>query len=203
MNHVTAISKILVHEGGFVNHPADKGGPTNFGITQRVYEAYKGRAVSIDEMRAMPVTDAIAIYKRDYWDAIRGDEIRRYSMAFAIFDQAVNWGVSAASKRAQTALGVHADGKIGPLTLKALNDADELAFLNRFAEASREAYRGLASKNSSQAVFLNGWLNRVDSMVSHASEFLGKNQAAVMGGGAVLLAGAFFLIIFLNSSKGA
>ena len=67
-NAQTAINQVLVHEGGFVNHPADRGGPTNYGITKKVYEEFVGRPVSIQEIKDMPIGNVVAIYKEKYWE---------------------------------------------------------------------------------------------------------------------------------------
>lgn len=199
MNYQDAINKVLLHEGGFVNNPNDRGGPTNFGITQKVYEAFKGRKVSVEEIRNMPKADAVAIYKKNYWDQVGGDKIKFYSVAFAIFDQSVNRGVSAAVKQAQRILGVQADGKAGTGTLAMINAASELDFLNKYLAASENAYRSIA-QNPGQDGFLKGWLNRLSSLSKYTAENLGKPNAATAGGLAlVLLVGAYLI---LNSKKG-
>lgn len=196
MNYVDAINKVLKHEGGFVNDPADSGGATNFGITKAVYEKYKGRSVSIDEIKNMPKGDAISIYKRDYWDGIGGDLINSYIVAYALFDIAVNRGVSSAVKSAQRIIGVSVDGKIGPNTLNKINQQNEKTFVAAFLADAKQFYVDLAERRPKDAKFLDGWLNRVSSI----SDYVGVKPAAI-GGGLVLLAVAVFFLIQISSKR--
>lgn len=195
MSYLTAINQVLKHEGGFVNHPDDKGGPTNFGITKKVYEAFKGRSVSLDEIKKMPIADAIAIYKKNYWDEIKGDSITRYSIAFALFDQAVNRGNKASIKSAQRALNLKDDGILGPKTLEALNKIDEKKFIKDFGNDSLAEYERI-SKIGNNYKFLTGWQNRIDSLTEYA---LANASTIAISSGLI-----FFLIvlfIFINSSN--
>lgn len=185
---VDAVEVILKHEGGFVNHPADKGGPTNWGITQSVYEAYKGRKVTIDEMRRMPRSEAVAIYKRNYWDKVGGDSIKFYSVALTLFDQAVNRGVGAVVKQAQRVLKVPETGVMGPQTLAALNAVPDSNFLTQFLAAAEASYKAIVDRNPSQVVFLNGWMNRVKHLRDQASRFFGQLNAKDVGLGVGVIA---------------
>ena len=200
-----AVEVVLKNEGGYVNHPADRGGPTNWGITQRVYEAYKGRPVTIEEMKRMPRTEAIAIYKKNYWDKVGGDSIKYYATAFILFDQAVNRGVGAVIKQAQSILGVTVDGGVGPKTLAALNAVPDTVFIPRFLQAAEQSYRNIVANNSSQSVFLNGWLKRIDHIRSEATKFFGQLNARQVGIGlgAIVLLGVagFFLYRMMNKGK--
>lgn len=99
---------MLSYEGGWVNDPNDAGGETNFGISKRAYPALDIKSLTID--------DAKAIYKRDYWMAISADQLPE-NLAFAVFDTAVNMGVTSAIRLLQITLGVEVDGKIGPKTI--------------------------------------------------------------------------------------
>lgn len=114
MNIERALELLLGHEGGFVDHPSDPGGATNFGITERVARAhgYKGH------MRDLPKAKAIDIYRKDYWDAIRADALPD-DIRFHVFDAAVNSGPAQAIKWLQRAGGVAEDGIIGPKTIAA------------------------------------------------------------------------------------
>jgi lysozyme family protein len=100
-----ALRRVLVHEGGYTNHPADPGGPTNFGITQADYAEFKGRAVTAAEVRAMPLADAKAIYRRKYWSRMRCDELPA-GLDYTIFDYAVNSGLGRAGKVLRRLLGL-------------------------------------------------------------------------------------------------
>ena len=201
MDYRDAINKVLQHEGGYVNHPADKGGPTNWGVTQGTYNAFmtaqtgKPYFSTIDEIRLMPIANALIIYKTMYWDKVRGDQIKRYSMALAIFDQAINRGISAASKQAQRVLkntfnhpNMVEDGNIGPATVAALNTVDEKKFLDSYLAESILAYNKIVQNNPSQVVFLNGWLKRVESLRKDVISKLGTiNSTSVSIGIGVIL----------------
>ena len=74
-NFDEALKALLKHEGGYVNHPADPGGMTNFGVTKRVWEEWVGHAVDEQTMRGL-TPDAVApLYRQRYWDAVRGDDL--------------------------------------------------------------------------------------------------------------------------------
>lgn len=199
MNHVDAIEQVLKHEGGFVNNPADKGGATNFGITQKVFESFKGRKVTLAEMQSMSKSDAIAIYKKNYWDKIGGDRILKYSIAFSIFDQAVNRGPGTAIKQAQRVAGLSQSGVMDQNSITKLNFMDEKTFLDSYLAASADAYRAIAAKNPSQNVFLSGWLNRVDSLKNYTAGLLGNAQTPVSIA-AVAVVG-ILIFFYLNSPR--
>ena len=172
------IDAIIDREGGYVNHPADKGGPTCFGITEAVARAH-GYAGA---MRAMPRSDAVDIYLRLYWLRPRFDEVARRSgrLAEELFDTGVNMGPAVSVtflQRALTALNRNAkdypdltpDGRIGQATLAALDTflasrgADGEVVLLRALEALQgERYLRLAERRPANEAFLYGWLaNRI------------------------------------------
>lgn len=167
-NFSKAVEQVLIHEGGFVDHPMDKGGATNWGITQKTYENYVGRSVTTDEIRNMPRGNAVEIYKTQYWDKVSGDNISNYGVAFAIFDQAVNRGISSASKQAQRVLGIYPDGIIGKETIARLNAYDAKTFITQYVDMSKAFYQSLVDRNPSQIVFLKGWMHRADSLLEYS-----------------------------------
>ncbi len=114
MNFSEALQHVLKHEGGYIDHPNDPGGETNFGITVAVARenGYLG------DMRTIPMSVVESIYKRKYWDKVRADEMPE-SVRFALFDYAVNSGPNAAIRALQRVLGVADDGVLGPMTLAA------------------------------------------------------------------------------------
>ncbi len=150
-----AIGKTLAHEGGakFTDDPNDRGGATKYGISQRAYPDV--------DIRNLTEQQARDIYKRDYWDRIRGDEITSQAVAENIFDTAVNMGVRTASRLAQVALEIEpADGIIGSQSLKVINQADEALFIANFTIAKIARYAYICNRNKSQKKYLLGWLNR-------------------------------------------
>lgn len=118
MNFDQAFDALIGHEGGYSNNPADPGGETMWGVTLTVARAsgYTG------PMRDLPRDTAKAIYRAQYWDAVRADQLPD-QVRFDIFDAAVNSGVKQAVKWLQRVLGVSEDGIIGPATLAAAASA--------------------------------------------------------------------------------
>jgi lysozyme family protein len=96
-NYDEALRRLLVSEGGYTNHPADPGGPTNFGITIFDYRKYMKPNANAADVMAMPVEEAKAIYKTKYWDAQRCDELPS-GVDYAVFDYGVNSGIGRAGK---------------------------------------------------------------------------------------------------------
>lgn len=171
----------------------DNGGLTKFGISQRSYPDLDIKNLSLDS--------AINIYKRDYWDKIKGDKIKRFTIAFAIFDKAVNSGVETSVIQAQRVLSVKVDGKVGPDTLNALNSVLERDFLSRFLTVSIDAYAKIIANNPTQEKFKDGWNARVDLVKSFTFENLGSVNAVSISTGVILFALGFFLLITM-SKKG-
>jgi lysozyme family protein len=172
------IEDIIEREGDYVDHPADRGGPTRWGIT----EAVARRQGYMDDIRRLPKSDAAAIYKRLYWLASLFDKIAEMApkLAEELFDTGVNMGTGTAIGFLQRALNalnrsgsdygdIIVDRRVGPATLLAL-----AAFLRKRGKAGEdvllkavEALQGahyvrLAETRPSQEAFLYGWLaNRI------------------------------------------
>ena len=108
------IERVLTHEGGYVNDPRDPGQETRWGISKRSYPAV--------DIRNLTRAQAIDIYRRDFWQRVRGDELPR-EFAFQALDAAVNHGIGNAVRWMQRAAGVADDGVIGPVTLAAVQRA--------------------------------------------------------------------------------
>lgn len=180
-----AILKVLRHEGvefdpdgrpvpgrtGYVNHPDDPGGETNYGVTRRVAleNGYAG------PMRDIPYPKVLDIYRRRYWDDLRGDEIPDQEIAEELFDTGVNCGMQVVNKFLQRTLNVLnakgtkypdlvVDGVVGPRTIEALRRALGLApwyrlcVLRALDSLQCVRYIELAEAHSKFEVFLPGWL---------------------------------------------
>jgi lysozyme family protein len=149
-----AIQATLDHEGGdtVTNDPTDAGGLTRYGISQRSYP----------ELDILTITEQQAkdIYKKDYWDMVKGDAIESQEIACAIFDFAVNAGPVRAIKLAQKAINTTDDGMIGPMTLSAWNNAHIKLFLSDYALEKIRFYRDIVTRTPSQKKYLLGWINR-------------------------------------------
>ena len=141
------ISLILGEEGGIANHRKDPGGLTKFGISQRSYPTLDIAALTLD--------DAKAIYRRDYWNPIRGDELPS-GLDLTLFDSAINQGPVTAIQLLQHALQIKADGRLGPITLAASIQAMP-DLLDDF-----DAERALRYEfNRNEEVFGRGWYRRL------------------------------------------
>ena len=117
-----ALAKVLVHEGGYVNHPKDPGGATNQGVTQAVYDDYRRNLGSkTQSVRSMSSAERDSIYRGRYWALIKGESLPP-GVSYVVFDGAVNSGVSQSAKWLQRAVGAKADGVIGPATLLAVKN---------------------------------------------------------------------------------
>jgi lysozyme family protein len=166
-NFDDALAAVLEHEGGFVNHPKDPGGMTNLGVTKRVWETWVGKAVSEADMRALTPATVAPMYRKQYWDAVKGDELPS-GLDYLMFDFAINAGVSRAIRTMQKAIGTTPDGAIGPKTMQALRDADPDALIAKFSDEKEAFYRSLPTF----ATFGKGWLRRVAEVKSHAVTLL-------------------------------
>ena len=159
---------VLQKEGGFVDHPADRGGATNRGITQGTYDDWrKRRGLLPQSVRLLTDDDVAEIYRLDYWDKVRADELPA-PVNLVVFDDAVNSGVNRAARRLQKACKVATDGAIGPRTIAAAKQiADASGALNLaldIIEQRVDFYHNIVETNPSQSVFLRGWLNRMNDL---------------------------------------
>lgn len=166
---------LLKAEGGFVNHPNDPGGATNLGITLNVWERHGvdldgDGDIDIDDLILLTPADALQVYKRRYWNPIKGDGIRSQDIANIVFDMAVNSGVGQATKTLQRQLNkqgfsLSVDGGFGNLTLAAVNKANTPQLFNDFWEARKAFYHALVAQNPKFKSFINGWMNRLNTFV--------------------------------------
>jgi len=167
---------VIAHEGGFTNDERDPGnklpdgrkGSTMWGCTQANWERYLGHEVTQDDMKALKKDDVKPLYKRDYWDAVKGDDLPA-GVDYAVFDFAINAGGSAARKMIQKALGVTADGSIGPATMKAIQEADGKELLEKFSHSKEAFYKSLPTFST----YGKGWLKRVADVQTSASTMIG------------------------------
>jgi lysozyme family protein len=158
---------MLKSEGGFVNHPSDPGGMTNLGVTKATWENWVGRESDEAEMRGLTPEKVEPLYKKKYFDAVRGDELP-VGLDYLMFDFAVNAGAGRAIKTLQTAVGVTPDGGFGPMTMAAVQAVDPVDLIERFSQAKEDFYRSLTTF----ATFGNGWLNRVADVKVKATSML-------------------------------
>jgi lysozyme family protein len=159
-NFAASLELVLKSEGGFQSDSRDPGNAggkcTNLGVTQQVWEAWVGYAVDEKEMRSLTKELVAPLYKSRYWDAVHGDQLPS-GADYLAFDFAVNAGSFRCIKTIQRALNITADGIIGPVTIKAIQDTNAEDFIEKFSNAKESFYLGLAN----YPTFGKGWLNRV------------------------------------------
>jgi lysozyme family protein len=151
-----ALRRLLIHEGGYSNHPADPGGPTNFGITIHDYRKYVKPDATAADLRAMPVGQASAIYRSKYWNAMRCDELPA-GVDYCIFDYAVNSGTGRAPKVLQRILGVAVTGRMDDVIVRLARARDAKTLIAAICD---ERLRFLKSLKT-WPVFGAGWGRRV------------------------------------------
>jgi lysozyme family protein len=153
MNFDQCFDALISSEGGYVNNPSDPGGETKFGISKRAYPQL--------DIKNLTVTDAKAIYKRDYWDRAQCDKLPA-GLCFDIFDTAVNSGIGQAIRFLQRSVGCADDGVMGNVTLSAI--------LREDADAVQARFNGIRldfmTRLSTWDTFGKGWARRIASNLS-------------------------------------
>ncbi|MGC0224911.1 glycoside hydrolase family 108 protein [Pseudooceanicola nitratireducens] len=165
----------LKHEGGYVDHPRDPGGATNMGIIRATLAKWRGRAVSKQEVRDLSQNEAAQIYRRNYWDAVKGDALPD-GMDLVAYDGGVNSGPRRGAQWLQKGLGVSVDGKIGNQTLTAALNCRNGVEAIQIACAARMGFlRGLRTFST----FGRGWSRRVAGIEAEAVAMYTRDRATV------------------------
>ena len=170
-NYQHCLEMILHHEGGYVNHPEDPGGMTNLGVTKRVYEEWVGYAVSEHTMQNLTEEDVAPIYKKNYWDRVKGDDLPE-GLNLCVFDFGVNAGTGRAAKYLQTMIGTVVDGGIGPNTLRTLDEHVSLVGLQETIEQYQENRQRYYQKLKTFETFGRGWTRRVNETTQSALKMI-------------------------------
>lgn len=175
-----SVAVTLRHEGGFVNHPRDPGGPTNMGITQRTLSAHLGREATLEDVQSLDRSTAEQIYRRDYWNAVQGDALPP-GLDLVTFDAAVNSGPRRAARWTQRALRkvglpLVEDGTIGRETAEAARAAHRnrrsVDAIKKACAARLGFLRGLATFDA----FGRGWTRRVSEIEAKATRWAIEDQ---------------------------
>ena len=162
-SHKELIPLIKRLEGGYVNHPLDKGGCTNSGITISAYRYAFGKSKTCEDLKNMKDEEWEYIFKTNYWDRFRADEINNQSVANICVDYVWASGVYGI-KYIQQILGVTADGIVGKKTLAALNGyKNQKQLFEKIWARRKYHFETIVKRNPSQKVFLRGWLRRLDA----------------------------------------
>lgn len=154
-NFDACLAEVLRHEGGYVNDARDPGGETNMGISRRSYPR--------EDIKGMTRARAAEIYRRDFWNAVRGDDLPA-GLDLVAFDAAVNSGPRRGAEWLQAALGVTPDGKIGPVTVAAAAAADVPRTIAKATDLRMAFLRRLGTWST----FGNGWSRRVEAVKANA-----------------------------------
>lgn len=176
-NFAPCLDEVLTHEGGYVNHPSDPGGETNMGISKRSYPK--------EDIRGMTRARAAEIYRRDFWNPVRGDDLPP-GIDLVAFDPAVNSGVSRGAKWLQQALAVSMDGKVGPQTVAAAETSNHVLTIQKACAARMGFLRGLRTWGT----FGKGWTRRVVSVEAAAVAMNTRSKTVVAQAGASIKASA-------------
>ena len=157
-----ALRRLLLHEGGYTNHPSDPGGPTSYGVTIADYRRYVKPNATAADVKTMKLDDAKAIYRRRYWDAQRCDELP-CGVDYAIFDYGVNSGISRSGKVLRRIVGLpDRTHLVTDEVLRAIACRDPKALINAINIERLAFLKGLKT----WPVFGRGWARRVDEVNS-------------------------------------
>jgi lysozyme family protein len=185
-NFLPSLQFVLASEGGYSDHPSDRGGPTNQGITMATLKDYHARygygdfdhdgdIDTADILMLDTPDEAAPVYKREFWDRVHGDDLPS-GLDYLIFDSAVNHGSINAGKFLQRALNrtartkVLVDGYIGPRTLEAVPSLNTGTLI---ADVIRERdifYRKIVACDASQECFFKGWMNRLKAVAGNVNQ---------------------------------
>jgi lysozyme family protein len=146
-----AMKFVRVAEGGYFNHPNDPGGETMYGITKRDYPNLDIKNLSREK--------ADDIFFEDYWSLSSAEKLPE-PVYISYFDSVVNTGRKQANKFLQRALGVVADGIVGPVTLESVEKADAKELAAKIVDQRQTFYENLSVNKPKLKVFLKGWTNR-------------------------------------------
>ncbi|MDO5609116.1 MAG: glycosyl hydrolase 108 family protein [Capnocytophaga sp.] len=155
---------------------------TNHGISTRLYETIIGRPPTKADMKAITWNEAVRIYRKYFWDVMKGDRIKNQSVAEIIIDHGVNAGVSAATKLLQRVLNnkfgksLKIDGSFGEKTLEALHSVNQEQLHKAYKKAREDFYKSLGNNE-----FQKGWLIRANRFFFSIGEFAGKNKGSITG----------------------
>ena len=166
-NFDKCLHMLLEHEGGYVNDSRDSGGMTNLGVTKRVYDEWIGRESTEQEMRDLTPDDVAPIYKKNYWDRIKGDYVPS-GVDWCLYDWAVNSGSGRPAKAVQRAVGATPDGVIGKQTVGLIMEKDPKYIIDYVYTVRQAFYEGLDDYKH----FGRGWSRRNKETLEQAMKMV-------------------------------
>lgn len=159
-----AYEQMIINEGGYKLHnvSGDRGGQTYAGIARNFHPTWTGWSfIDNNQMENPELTERVReFYRNNFWNKIKGDEIKEQSIAETLFDFAVNAGTATAARLAQSVADTTPDGIVGSKTIEALNKFKGEDFIIRYALAKVARYANIVNRDRSQQKFLLGWINR-------------------------------------------
>jgi lysozyme family protein len=158
-NFNNSLEHVLVHEGGWTDHPRDPGGATMKGITLKTYREHFGGEKSKDDLRNISEEELEQIYRSGYWDKCHCDELP-IGVDYAVFDAAVNSGPGRSARWLQAAVGAEQDGAIGTNTLSAVKENNSIQIVNNMCDRRLSYLRDLDTWDT----FGKGWERRVQGV---------------------------------------
>lgn len=159
------INQIVEREGGYINHPSDRGGATNFGITQSTLSRYRGHKVSIQDVKELTRQEAIEIYRRNYVVAPKFHKIQSSKLLELAVDSGVLHGTQRTTRWLQAIVGTREDGILGAVTLRAINYADPVPIYKQLLAIRIRFIGRLINRDRRQAAFAEGWAARLAEFV--------------------------------------
>lgn len=165
-DHRQLIPFIKAKEGGYVNDPLDKGGATNKGVTMATYTDYcrkKGKTPTIDGLKTISDIEWEEIFKNEYWDRWKADQIKDQNIANILVDWlwcSGNYGI----KIPQKVVGVTADGVVGAVTIAKINSYDPQELFEMLKKERLAYIDRIVLANPSQRRFEKGWKNRINAL---------------------------------------
>ena len=155
---------------GYVNIPQDRGGETKYGLAQK-----SNRSITI---RDIDLPMAMTVYHEDYWLKGKCNKLD-FALSLMHFDGVVNHGFVRAAKFLQRAVNVEDDGLIGNVTINATLEYNTKDIINHISDQRTKFYHSIVENDSSQSIFLNGWLRRITSVTEYCLNYDNTNTEAI------------------------
>lgn len=179
-----AIETVLRHEGFYSNDSADPGGATKYGVSLRFLQSLgedlgdvdRDGDIDIQDIKALTLEGATAIYRREWWDKYLYAEISDERLATKVLDLSINMGAGQAHKLVQAAVnrtkpGLAADGKLGSKSFQAINSLPPEILLRLIADEAAGFYvkltltriRNMGVEEGGK--YLRGWIRRAYALI--------------------------------------
>lgn len=172
MSFEDCLAFALRWEGGYVNDPDDRGGATNQGVCQSVYDEWRTRKhYDPRSVEMIERGEVLQIYFEQYWKPTRCPSLD-HPMTLVMFDSAVNHGVNRAIRWLQGAVNTSVDGHFGPQTMQAFDDMEQchgtIHIAQKFMDIRQRFYHQIVAANPKQEKYLRGWMNRITALRQEA-----------------------------------